>query len=170
MLAAGTVVTGTGPLAGTVIDSSGRRTTVPRFGFPLQDVTQLHADIGWFTGAVAIALVIGLRLTGAPAVAVRASQIVLAGLGAQGAIGYAQYFSHLPAGLVWLHVATSAAVWILVLRCTYPPASASRCQPRRMLRPHGPGGCNPGPLQETRRLSVQLSGGKQWCRKSPRSS
>ena len=52
MLAAGTVVTGTGPLAGTTIDSHGHRTTVPRFHFTLQDVTQLHADIGWFIAAL----------------------------------------------------------------------------------------------------------------------
>ena len=116
MLAAGTLVTGTGPLAGTIIDSGGHRTTVPRFGFPLQDVTQLHADIGWFIGSLAVALSIGLRFTGAPARAVRASQIVLAGLGVQGTIGYVQYFSHLPAGLVWLHVVMSAVLWILVLR------------------------------------------------------
>ena len=116
MLTAGTVVTGTGPLAGTVTGSHGRRTTVPRFHFTLQDVTQLHADIGWFIGALAIALAIGLHLTGAPARAARACRIVLAGLAAQGAIGYTQYFSHLPAGLVWVHVAMSAVVWILVLR------------------------------------------------------
>ena len=109
-------MTGTGPLAGTMTDSHGRRTTVPRFHFALQDVTQLHADIGWFIGALAVALAIGLHFTGAPARAVRASRIVLAGLAVQGAIGYTQYFSHLPAGLVWVHVAVSAVLWILVLR------------------------------------------------------
>ncbi len=102
MLAAGTVVTGTGPLAGTVIDSGGHRTTVPRFGFPLPDVTQLHADIGWFTSA--------------PPSSVRTSQIVITGLCVQAAIGYAQYVSHSPAGLVWVHVAISVALWIFVLR------------------------------------------------------
>lgn len=116
MLAAGAVVTGTGPLAGTITGSHGHRTTVPRFGFPLQDVTQLHADIGWFIGALAVALAIGLHFTGAPARAVRASRIVLAGLAVQGGIGYIQYFSHLPAGLVWVHVAMSAVLWILVLQ------------------------------------------------------
>ena len=116
MLAAGTVVTGTGPLAGTMTDSHGRRTTVPRFHFALQDVTQLHADIGWFIGALAVALAIGVHFTGAPARAVRASRIVLAGLAVQGAIGYTQYFSHLPAGLVWVHVTVSVVLWILVLR------------------------------------------------------
>jgi cytochrome c oxidase assembly protein subunit 15 len=116
MLAAGTVVTGTGPLAGTTIDSHGHRTTVPRFHFSLQAVTQLHADIGWFIGALAVALVIGLRFAGAPAKTVRLGWIVLFGLGLQGVIGYVQYFNHLPAGLVWVHVAGSVLVWIFVLR------------------------------------------------------
>ena len=88
---------------------------MPPFGFPLQDVSQTHADIGWFIGALAVALVIGLRFTGAPASAVRTSHIVLTGLCGQAAIGYAQYFSHLPAGLVWVHVAMSVALWIFVL-------------------------------------------------------
>jgi heme a synthase len=116
MLAAGTVVTGTGPLAGTTIDSHGHRTTVPRFHFSLESVTQLHADIGWFIGALAVALVIGLRFAGGSPRTVRLGWIVLAGLGLQGVIGYVQYFNHLPAGLVWVHVTTSVTVWIFVLR------------------------------------------------------
>ena len=116
MLAAGTVVTGTGPLAGSVLDTNGHRKTVPRFHFPLENVTQLHADIGWFIGALAVALVIGLRFTPAPRQAVRFSVLVLAGLGIQGVVGYTQYFSHLPAGLVWVHVASSVVLWIFVLR------------------------------------------------------
>jgi heme a synthase len=116
MLVAGTIVTGTGPLAGTTIDSHGHRSTVPRFHFTLQDVTQLHADIGWFLGALVVALVIGMRYGGAPARVVRLGWIVLAGLAVEGTLGYIQYFAHLPAGLVWVHVATSVVLWILVLR------------------------------------------------------
>lgn len=116
MLAAGTVVTGSGPLAGTVRDASGHRTTVPRFHFQLENVTQLHADIGWFIGALAVAVVIGLRFSAAPRPAVRYGWLVLAGLGVQGVIGYVQYFNHLPAGLVWVHVSTSVVLWIWVLR------------------------------------------------------
>jgi cytochrome c oxidase assembly protein subunit 15 len=116
MLAAGTVVTGTGPLAGTTIDSRGHRTTVPRFHFSLEAVTQLHADIGWFIGALAVALVIGLRFAGGSPRTVRLGWIVLIGLGIQGVIGYVQYFNHLPAGLVWVHVATAIVLWICVLR------------------------------------------------------
>ena len=116
MLAAGTVVTGTGPLAGTTIDSHGHLHTVPRFHFPLENVTQLHADIGWFIGALAVAVVIGLRFSAAPRRAVRLGWLVLAGLAIQGVIGYVQYFNHLPAGLVWVHASTSVLLWICVLR------------------------------------------------------
>jgi cytochrome c oxidase assembly protein subunit 15 len=116
MLAAGTVVTGTGPLAGTTIDSHGHRTTVPRFHFSLESVTQLHADVGWFIGALAVAVVIGLRFAGGSPRTVRLGWIVLGGLALQGVIGYVQYFNHLPAGLVWVHVSSSVVVWICVLR------------------------------------------------------
>jgi heme a synthase len=93
-----------------------RRSTVPRFHFTLQDVTQLHTDIGWFLGALVIALMIAMRYGGAPARVVRLGWIVLVGLAVQGILGYVQYFSHLPAGLVWVHVATSVLLWILVVR------------------------------------------------------
>jgi heme a synthase len=108
MLAAGTVVTGTGPLAGNA--------AAPRYQLPLEGVTQLHADIGWLMAGLAVALVVGLRMSGAPARAVRASLIMFAALGLQGVIGYVQYFTHLPAGLVWVHVTGSVLVWIAVLR------------------------------------------------------
>jgi len=108
MLAAGTVVTGTGPLAG--------HADTPRYKLPLEGVTQLHADIGWLLAGLSVALVLGLRLSGAPPRAVRAGWIMLATLGAQGVIGYTQYFTHLPAGLVWVHVTGSVLVWIAVLR------------------------------------------------------
>jgi len=116
MLAAGTVVTGTGPLAGTTIDSHGHRTTVPRFHFSLASVTQLHADVGWFIVALTVALVIGLRFAGGSRRTVRLGWTVLGGLCLQGAIGYAQYFNHLPAGLVWVHVSVAVVIWIFVLQ------------------------------------------------------
>ena len=107
MIAAGTVVTGTGPLAGAG--------DTPRFHLPLGGVTQFHADIGWLLGGLVIALVVGLRLVGAPRRAVSLSWLLLALVGTQGAIGYAQYFSGLPAGLVWVHVSDSVVIWITAL-------------------------------------------------------
>jgi cytochrome c oxidase assembly protein subunit 15 len=108
MLAAGTVVAGTGPLAGNA--------AAARYKLPLEGVTQLHADIGWLMAGLSVALVLGLRLSGAPPRAVRAGWIMLAALGSQGVIGYTQYFTHLPAGLVWVHVTGSVLVWIAALR------------------------------------------------------
>jgi len=108
MLAAGTVVAGTGPLAGNA--------AAARYKLPLEGVTQLHADIGWLLAGLSVALLLGLRLSGAPPRAVRAGWIMLAALGSQGVIGYIQYFTHLPAGLVWVHVTGSVLVWIAVLR------------------------------------------------------
>jgi heme A synthase len=112
MLAAGTVVTGTGPLAGgTMPDGK----PVPRYHLPLTGVTQFHADIGWLLGGLVIALVMALRIADAPARAQRLSWLLAVLIAIQGVIGYVQYFNHLPAGLVWVHVTGSVAIWITAL-------------------------------------------------------
>ncbi len=111
MITAGTVVTGTGPLAGA--------RSVPRFHLPLGGVTQLHADIGWLLAGLVIALALGLRLLGAPRRAVRLGWVLLALIGAQGVIGYTQYFTGLPAGLVWFHVAGATAIWVVAIRLLF---------------------------------------------------
>jgi len=111
MVAAGTVVTGTGPLAGAG--------AVRRFHLPLGGVTQLHADIGWLLGGLVIALAIGLRLLGAPQRAVRLAWTLVGLVGLQGVIGYAQYFSGLPAGLVWVHVTGAVLIWITAIRLLF---------------------------------------------------
>jgi cytochrome c oxidase assembly protein subunit 15 len=112
MIVAGTVVTGTGPLAGGRLPD-GR--LIPRFHLPLSGVTQFHADIGWLLAGLVIALVLGLRLARAPRRAVRLGWVLLALIGAQGVIGYAQYFSGLPAGLVWVHVSDATLIWITAI-------------------------------------------------------
>ena len=126
MLAAGTVVTGTGPLAGAG--------AVPRFHLPMAGVTQLHADIGWLLGGLAIPLAAGLQVTRAPARAVRLGWALIALIGLQGAIGYTQYFTGLPAGLVWVHVCGSTLIWIAALRLVFAlrdrgPLTAGPAQP-----------------------------------------
>ena len=106
--AAGTVVTGTGPLAGNA--------EAKRFHLPFVGVTQFHADIGWVIAALSFALLIGLPLSGAPRPAVRRIYTMGGLTLAQGAIGYAQYFSGLPAGLVWVHVTVAVVIWVVVVR------------------------------------------------------
>jgi cytochrome c oxidase assembly protein subunit 15 len=111
MLAAGTVVTGTGPLAGA--------RSVPRYPLPLTGVTQLHADIGWLLAGLVIALVLALRLSSAPRRAVWLGWLLLVLVGVQGSIGYGQYFSGLPAGVVWVHEVGAAAIWVTALLLPY---------------------------------------------------
>jgi heme a synthase len=111
MMAAGTVVTGTGPLAGA--------RDVARYHLPLEGVTQFHADIGWLLGGLLVALLLGLRLGRAPRRAWLLGWLLAALIAVQGAIGYAQYFSGLPAGLVWVHVTGSVAVWLAALFLPY---------------------------------------------------
>ena len=121
MLAAGTVVTGTGPLAGStfVPHAGGGPAYVPRYHLPLEGVTQLHADIGWMLGTLVAVLAVCLQLTGAPRRVRRLGWLLLGLVGLQGVIGYAQYFSGLPAGLVWVHVSGSVLIWIAALRLMF---------------------------------------------------
>jgi cytochrome c oxidase assembly protein subunit 15 len=108
MVAAGTVVTGTGPLAGSA--------DAPRYHLPLIGATQFHSDIGWLMGGITTGLIVGLLFSGAPRRAVVRGWIFVALMLVQGAVGYAQYFSGLPAGLVWVHVTVAVLVWIAALR------------------------------------------------------
>jgi len=130
MLTAGTVVTGTGPLAGAG--------DVPRYHLPLEGVTQFHADIGWLLGGLTVALVVGLHATRAPARVMRLGWLVLGLIGAQGVIGYTQYFSGLPAGLVWVHVAGSLLIWIAVLRLMFAARDRGPLIPPPPESPGGP--------------------------------
>jgi cytochrome c oxidase assembly protein subunit 15 len=129
MMTAGTVVTGTGPLAGAA--------DVARYHLPLEGVTQLHADIGWLLAGLMVALLLGLRLTSAPRRAIRLGWLLLGLIGWQGVIGYTQYFTGLPAGLVWVHVAGSVIIWITALLLPYSLRDRGRpgppYQPARVL-------------------------------------
>lgn len=110
IMVVGTLVTGTGPLAGAG--------SAPRYHFAsLRAITELHADIGWVLVTVAVMLVLAMRyLPDSPPRARRLGWIVLGLIGLQGVVGYAQYFAGLPAGLVWVHVANTALIWIAVIR------------------------------------------------------
>ncbi|MGE5290243.1 MAG: COX15/CtaA family protein [Micromonosporaceae bacterium] len=108
MFAAGTVVTGSGPLAGNAAS--------PRYHLPLERVTQFHADVGWLFAGLAVALAITLKFSGAPPRAVRLGWMLLGIMGAQGVLGYVQYFTGLPPVLVGIHVLGSVLVWIIALR------------------------------------------------------
>jgi heme a synthase len=110
VLCAGTVVTGAGPHAGDVKNGH-----VRRIDLPISGLAQLHADlvmvlIGLTVGLVALAL----ALRSAP---LRQAAGLLLGVElAQGAIGYTQYFLHVPPLLVGLHMLGACLVWLAALQ------------------------------------------------------
>jgi cytochrome c oxidase assembly protein subunit 15 len=105
VLVLGTVTTGTGPHAG---DSTKE---VPRFGLPLDRVTQLHADSALLLTGLVIATLFAVRLTDTTAVVRRRAAWLAAAVGVQVVIGYVQYFLNLPPSVVGMHVAGATALW-----------------------------------------------------------
>lgn len=108
LLTAGTVVTGTGPLAGDP--------TSPRFGFDIRQVAQLHVDLVWITVGLTFAMLLALHLTRGPRSALRWTVALLCLEGAQGVVGYTQYFLGVPPVLVVFHVLGAALVWATTVR------------------------------------------------------
>lgn len=111
VLYVGTVVTGSGPHAGD-IDS-------PRNNLDPRALSQLHTDVVFLLLGLTVAAVLVLRTVDAPERARRAASALLVVELAQGLVGFVQYFSDLPVGLVTLHLLgaalTSAALtWLLV--------------------------------------------------------
>jgi heme a synthase len=119
-IAAGTATTGAGPHAG------GQGAV--RIPVPLSDMARTHAEIVLVLGALTLGLLYLLEHTRAPErVAVR-GRILLAVMVAQGFVGYTQYFTHLPAVLVGIHVFGAAVLWGTMLwfydRLSHHPAEA----------------------------------------------
>jgi heme a synthase len=104
-------VTGSGPHAGDV--------NSPRNGLDPLQLSQLHADAVFLFVGLTLGLLFAVHAVGAPPAA-RTAVLVLLGLElAQGAIGFAQYFTDLPILLVGLHMLGAAAIsasvtWVLV--------------------------------------------------------
>jgi cytochrome c oxidase assembly protein subunit 15 len=124
VLAAGTVVTGAGPHAGDLKNGH-----VKRIDLSIAGLAQLHADlvmvlVGLTVGTLALAYALH-------AVPVRRAAAVLLGVElAQGAVGYTQYFLHIPAGLVAVHMLGACLVWIAALAVALSASSASSIEYR----------------------------------------
>ncbi|MCH8612577.1 COX15/CtaA family protein [Arsenicicoccus dermatophilus] len=97
----GTAVTGSGPHSG---DS---RENV-RFGFDPHATSWLHADSVMLFLGLAVALVVASRLVDVPAPFRRVWDTILGVSLLQGVIGYVQYFTGRPIGVVALHLLVSA--------------------------------------------------------------
>ncbi|MEV0181462.1 COX15/CtaA family protein [Streptomyces sp. NPDC050625] len=109
LIAVGTVVTGAGPHAG---DSS----EVDRIPIDWETVAKLHAVLAWIVVTLTFALWFVLKAVDAPRGPLDRTRELFVVLLAQGALGYVQYFMHLPEALVALHMLGSSVMWIWVLR------------------------------------------------------
>ncbi|MFF4419226.1 heme A synthase [Streptomyces sp. NPDC001549] len=109
LIAAGTVVTGSGPHAG---DSS----EIKRMPFDWDTTAHVHAVSAWLVCALGIAMWLVLRVVDAPADTRARARDLLVVLLAQGAIGYVQYATQVPEALVAAHMLGSCLVWIAVVR------------------------------------------------------
>ncbi|WP_030617912.1 COX15/CtaA family protein [Streptomyces achromogenes] len=109
LIAVGTVVTGAGPHAG---DSS----EVARIPIDWETVSKLHAVLAWIVVTLTFALWFVLKAVDAPKAPLARTRELFLILLCQGAIGYVQYFTHLPEALVAAHMLGSTVMWIWVLR------------------------------------------------------
>ncbi|MFK4225621.1 heme A synthase [Streptomyces sp. NPDC019890] len=109
LIALGTSVTGSGKHAG---DSS----EVPRMPWDWMDAAHVHAAAAWVVCALAVAMWLVLRVVDAPDDTRARARDLLLVLLAQGAVGYVQYFTHVPEALVAAHMLGSALMWIAVVR------------------------------------------------------
>ena len=108
VLALGTVVTGSGP-------HSGDADAAARFDFDVRMVSWLHADLVMLFLGLAVAFLLGARLSDAPRYVIRAGVLLLGAITLQGVIGYTQYFAGVPIGLVSLHMLGACLVWVAAL-------------------------------------------------------
>ncbi len=112
LIVAGTMVSGAGPHPG----DSDPAHPVRRIPVDWKTVAQLHADLAWVVVGLTGALWFVLRAVDAPEGPQRRTKELFLVLMAQGVIGYVQYFTHLPASLVDLHMFGACLVWIATLR------------------------------------------------------
>jgi heme a synthase len=119
VIAAGTATTGAGPHAG---DTQGQE-VARRLPVSLRDMAELHSSLALLLVGVTIGLVVALHMGDVPERVRRAGRVLMAVLVAQAAVGYTQYFTHLPALLVEVHLVGATALVIgsvqCFLTCTY---------------------------------------------------
>lgn len=113
----GAVTTASGPHAG----SAGTGEIVPRLRLDFFGADTLDAMIHWHgrsgtvLGVGCVAAFLWLRRRGTPRELLQVIGITAALVALQGIVGGLQYWLHLPAGLVWIHVALATATWLTLV-------------------------------------------------------
>jgi cytochrome c oxidase assembly protein subunit 15 len=119
VIGAGTATTGSGPHAG---DAAGQQ-VAKRLPIALRDMAELHSSLALLLIGVTLGLVVALHMGDVPERVRRSARILMGVMVAQAAVGYTQYFTHVPAVLVEVHIIGATALVIgavqTFLTCTY---------------------------------------------------
>ncbi|HEY3941280.1 MAG TPA: COX15/CtaA family protein [Acidimicrobiales bacterium] len=142
VVAAGTATTGAGPHAG----GSQGQLVAKRLPIALRDMAELHSSLAMVLIGLTLGLAVALHVMPVPERVRRSGRILTVALVAQAGVGYTQYFTHLPAALVEVHVLGATALVAgtvgLFLSLRHRPPAA----PGRVRRPIVPAtvGSTPG--------------------------
>ncbi len=99
---AGTVVTGAGPHAGDP--------KAPRIAIKPASIAQLHADLVMLLVGLAVALAVAVTAMDTGPRARGTTRLLVGVLAAQAAVGWTQYFTKVPVGLVEIHLIGAACL------------------------------------------------------------
>lgn len=123
VVVAGAATTGTAPDGGGAVG----QVVAPRIPFALRSMAELHATLALFLVGVVISLAVALHALDVPEKVRRGARMLVVVLVFQAAVGYAQYFTHLPAALVELHELGATAIVVgavqYFLYLTHHPAT-----------------------------------------------
>jgi cytochrome c oxidase assembly protein subunit 15 len=108
VLVTGTLVTGSGPHGGDE--------AADRLPFAVRSIVPFHGAAVWALLLLSMALLHRAERGDVEPAAAARGRLLIGVICLQGGIGYLQYFTRVPEGLVGLHVLGSVLVWVAVLR------------------------------------------------------
>ena len=123
LLVTGTVVTGSGPHAG-----SDDPLTAPRLPFLVRDVTQIHSVTALIVLGTVLEVVRRTHRAGRFDLREEAMRTMTL-LVTQGAVGYWQYFAGVPVELVAVHILLASVTWIQIVRLAWLAEQVSVREP-----------------------------------------
>lgn len=110
VLVSGTLVTGSGPHSG---ENKGE--PIERLPIAVHDAARIHGALVWILLGSTIWVLVQLRRHQPPGRLLAVASSLLTVVVLQGAVGYTQYFTGVPVGLVALHMLGASLVWVAVL-------------------------------------------------------
>ena len=112
VLIAGSFTTGAGPHAG----NSDGQLAARRIPVALRDMAELHSSLAVLLVGATLGLVVALHAMAVPERVRRSGRVLCVVLVLQAVVGYTQYFTHLPAALVEVHVLGATALVVGMTR------------------------------------------------------